>query len=71
MPYIPPHVEGRFRGTSGAGAYGDTLELIDYHVGRLVSHVEQLGLAEDTIFIVTSDSGPWFGGHRRAPRAQD
>ncbi|MFC7404828.1 sulfatase [Georgenia alba] len=62
MPHIPLHVEEDFRGTSRAGTYGDTVECLDHHVGRLVDHVEQLGLAERTLFLVTSDNGPWFEG---------
>lgn len=62
MPHIPLHVEKSFRGTSDAGTYGDTVECIDFHVGRLLDHLEQRGLTEDTLVIFTSDNGPWFEG---------
>lgn len=62
MPHIPLHVEEEFRGTSSAGTYGDTIECIDHHVGRLLDHLEQRGLADDTLIMVTSDNGPWFEG---------
>ena len=62
MPHIPLHVEESFRGTSAAGTYGDTIECIDHHVGRLLDHLDQRGLAEDTLVIFTSDNGPWFEG---------
>jgi len=62
MPHIPLHVEPEFRGTSSAGTYGDVIECLDHHVGRLTDHLEERGLAENTIVIVTSDNGPWFEG---------
>lgn len=62
MPHIPLHVEEGFRGISKAGTYGDTIECIDHHVGRLIDHLEELGLTDDTLVIVTSDNGPWFEG---------
>lgn len=34
------------------------LEAMDHHVGRLIAHLEARGLADETIFIVTSDNGP-------------
>ena len=37
--------------------YAGMVEAMDQHVGRLVSHLEQRGLAENTVFIVTSDNG--------------
>ncbi len=62
MPHIPLHVEAEFRGRSAAGTYGDTVECIDAHLGRLVDEVRDLGLEEDTVLVVTSDNGPWFEG---------
>ncbi|MEZ6022275.1 MAG: sulfatase-like hydrolase/transferase [Hyphomonadaceae bacterium] len=34
------------------------LEAMDHHIGRLISHLQAQGLAENTIFVVTSDNGP-------------
>lgn len=62
FPHIPLHVEEGFRGTSAAGTYGDTVECVDHHIGRLLDHLDQLGLAENTLVIITSDNGPWFEG---------
>ena len=62
MPHIPLHVEPEFRGRSAAGTYGDTIECIDAHLGRLQAELRALGLEEDTLLIVTSDNGPWFEG---------
>lgn len=62
MPHIPLHVEEGFRGISAAGTYGDTIECLDYHVGRLVDRLDELGLTDNTLIMVTSDNGPWFEG---------
>jgi len=62
MPHIPLHVEPSFRGISGGGTYGDTIECIDHHLGRLMDSLDELGLTEDTFVIVTSDNGPWYEG---------
>jgi len=34
------------------------LEAMDFHIGRLVTHLEASGELENTLFIVTSDNGP-------------
>lgn len=62
MPHIPLHVEADFRGRSAAGTYGDTIECIDAHLGRIRAELQALGLERDTLLIVTSDNGPWFEG---------
>lgn len=62
MPHIPLHVEEGFRGQSRGGTYGDTIECIDHHLGRIMDRLAELGLLEDTLVIVTSDNGPWFEG---------
>ena len=62
MPHIPLYVEPEFRGRSNAGVYGDTIECIDYHLGRLMDTLGELRLTDDTLVIVTSDNGPWFEG---------
>lgn len=62
MPHIPLHVEPAFRGRSAGGTYGDTIECIDFHLGRLMDELRALGLDQDTLLIVTSDNGPWFEG---------
>jgi len=36
---------------------------VDHHVGRILGHLDELGLAEDTIVIFTSDHGEWLGEH--------
>ena len=62
MPHIPLHVESAFLGKSQAGLYGDTIECIDHYFGQILAELDVLGLADDTLVIVTSDNGPWFQG---------
>lgn len=46
------------------GYYAMVSEL-DHHAGKILAHLEALGLAEDTIVIFTSDHGEWLGEHGR------
>jgi uncharacterized sulfatase len=55
-------VEDGFRGRSAGGRYGDVVESLDHHIGRLLGRLDDLGLADDTLVMVTSDNGPWFEG---------
>jgi len=48
-----------FRDRTGNGLYADTLEELDHECGRLLAALEELGIAEDTLVIFTSDNGPW------------
>ena len=38
---------------------------LDYNVGRLRAVLDELGIAEDTVFVFTSDHGEMFGAHGR------
>lgn len=38
---------------------------LDENIGKLIKAVDDLGLAEDTIFVFTSDHGELFGAHGR------
>lgn len=42
-------------------AYYAAISYIDDHVGRILSRLEELGLAEDTVVVVTSDHGDMLG----------
>ncbi|MCB4807860.1 sulfatase [Tamlana sp. 62-3] len=68
MPHTKLAVSDEFKGTSEGGLYGDVIEEIDYNVGRILNHLKQTGLDENTYVIYTSDNGPWWikkehGGH--------
>ncbi|TDD72687.1 sulfatase [Jiangella aurantiaca] len=62
MPHIPLHVGDEFAGRSAGGRYGDVVESLDHHIGRLLDRLDDLGLADDTLVVITSDNGPWFEG---------
>jgi arylsulfatase A-like enzyme len=61
-PHLPEFPHAPFKGTSGAGPYGDVVREIDSIVGRLLDKLAELGLEKDTLVIFTSDNGPWFEG---------
>jgi len=56
-PHTPftPHPD--YRGSSDAGLYGDFVVQFDDGVGRLLRTLDEEGLADDTIVILTSDNG--------------
>lgn len=68
FPHIPLFASERFRGQSEAGLYGDTVETIDWSMGRIVQALEEAGVADDTLIMFTSDNGPWFEGASGASR---
>jgi arylsulfatase A-like enzyme len=45
------------RGESGCGPYGDFIQDLDSSIGRLCHTLETMGVADDTLVIVTSDNG--------------
>ncbi len=53
-----PHPD--FAGRSGVGDFADSMLEMDHRVGQLLDAVEQLGIADDTLFIFASDNGPEF-----------
>jgi arylsulfatase A len=57
-PHNPIVPNKEFVGTSRAGTYGDFVVELDHHVGRLLRKIDELGIAENTIVIFTSDNGP-------------
>jgi arylsulfatase len=65
MPHVPLGFGGKFKGKSEQGVYGDVIMEIDWSVGEILKALEKNGLADNTIFIFTSDNGPWisYGNH--------
>lgn len=70
MPHVPLFSGDAFRGKSEAGLYGDVIEEIDYHVGRLKAALVAQGLDKNTAIIYASDNGPWLGYKDHAGRAK-
>ncbi|UCH46798.1 MAG: arylsulfatase [Betaproteobacteria bacterium] len=62
LPYTATHFPTMphpdFEGKSGNGLWGDLLMQIDSYVGELLDTLDDLGIAEETIFIFTADNGP-------------
>lgn len=53
-----PHLPAvRFRRASHAGAYGATVEELDWFVGRVLEELERAGRRDDALIVVTSDNG--------------
>lgn len=64
MVHVPLFVSDRFKGKSGAGLFGDVMMEIDWSVGEIMSALDRNGLTANTLFIFTSDNGPWLSyGH--------
>lgn len=60
LPHIPVGASENFKGRSGYGPYGDTIEEIDWSTGRILDHLKELGLDGNTLVLFTSDNGPWI-----------
>ncbi|MCA8989963.1 MAG: alpha/beta fold hydrolase, partial [Planctomycetaceae bacterium] len=57
MLHNPLGVSEEFQGSSQWGEYGDAIQELDHHVGRLFETLQRLNLAENTIVIYASDNG--------------
>jgi arylsulfatase A-like enzyme len=57
-PHVPRVPHARFAGRSGLGPRGDAILQADACVGEVVTALERLGLAKDTLVLFTSDNGP-------------
>jgi arylsulfatase A-like enzyme len=58
QPHVPRTPHERFVGTSGMGPRGDVIVEADWCVGELMNTLEQEGLLENTLVILSSDNGP-------------
>jgi len=48
---------------NGIAVMAGMLEAMDFHIGRYVQYLKEKGLAENTLFIITSDNGPDGGDY--------
>ena len=60
MVHVPLFRDKAFEGVSARGLYGDTVEEIDWSVGRILDTLHELGLDRNTLVVFTSDNGPWL-----------
>lgn len=57
MLHEPVAASEEFLGKSKWGLYGDAIEELDFHTGRLLDTLDRLGLAENTLVVFSSDNG--------------
>lgn len=65
MMHVVIDASPEYRGRTGNGLYADTLEELDSETGRLLSALDELGLSDNTLVLLTSDNGPWSNDHAR------
>ena len=58
QPHVPRVPHPRFVGQSGMGPRGDVILEADWAVGQVLDKIDQLGLAENTLILFSSDNGP-------------
>jgi len=65
MVHVPLYVSDKFKGKSGAGLFGDVMMEVDWSVGQIMKTLRKYKLEKDTLFVFTSDNGPWlnYGDH--------
>ncbi len=56
-PHTPILPTEQFEGSTQTNLYGDFVAQCDYHVGEVVTALEQAGVLENTIVVFTSDNG--------------
>jgi arylsulfatase len=54
------HIPKEAQGLSGQGFYNDAMVLHDQAVGRLLDLLDELGIADDTIVLYSTDNGPHY-----------
>ena len=65
MVHVPLYVSDKFKGKSGAGLFGDVMMEVDWSAGEIMKVLRKHDLHENTLFLFTSDNGPWlnYGDH--------
>ncbi len=56
--HVPRFPNERFRGKSGMGYRGDAILQFDWTVGQVLDALDEMGLTDNTLVILTSDNGP-------------
>ncbi len=69
-PHKPVLPHARFRGRTDLGPYGDFVVQVDWTVGEVLRTLDELGVADNTLVIYTSDNGS-FMYRREAADAKD
>jgi arylsulfatase A len=58
--HLPSLAARQFQGKTKAGPHGDFIHQFDWIVGELLDTLENLGVADDTLVMLSSDNGPAF-----------
>ena len=58
QPHVPRTPHPRFVGSSGMGPRDDVIVEADWCIGEFVKTLEEEGLLENTLIVLTSDNGP-------------
>jgi arylsulfatase A-like enzyme len=56
--HVPRAPHTKFAGKSGLGSRGDVILQFDWTVGEVIKSLDRLGLAENTLLMISSDNGP-------------
>jgi arylsulfatase A-like enzyme len=56
--HVPRVPHPRFRGATKLGPRGDVIVEFDWSAGQVLNTLDELGLADNTLVILTSDNGP-------------
>ena len=56
--HVPRLPDYRFRGATDMGFRGDAIVQMDWVTGQLMKHLEELGIADNTLIVFSSDNGP-------------
>lgn len=67
MLHDPLGVSEKFKGSSNWGEYGDAIQEMDFHVGRIVDALERLEIDDETVVVYVSDNGRWPGRNKDQP----
>ena len=72
LPFTSPHYPvcplPEFYGQGSAGGYGEFMVETDFHVGEILSYLDESEIADNTLVIFTSDNGPEKSWKERAKR---
>lgn len=58
--HFKTHVPDEKKGISGQGEYNDAMVLHDGNVGKLLQKLDDLGIADNTIVMYSTDNGPHY-----------
>ena len=54
------HCAEKHKGKSGQGDYNDVMVAHDENIGRMLAKLDELGIADDTIVLYSTDNGPHY-----------